>query len=494
MLLSSFGAAECLGSRKCSIGISRRNREWLLTWKCKAFFGWLADRSSSRRTPLLQGLICNAAATLLLCFAKNIWLLLLSRFLQGLSSSVVYAVGLALLADTVGPKKIGQWMGYVISCLNAGMLVSPAIGGILYEKAGYYALFIVMFALLALDILLRLFMIEKKIAKQWQGVLNSNQNGLIAQYGTANPENSKVTSLQGISSTSLAREGLSGRNKDDGPFLTNSKNTGAQQSARSENEPARHLDEGNISRNEPQKHKATRLPLVTLLQSSRVLIDLYGVMITVTLLVTFDSALPLYVERTFGWGPTGGGLIFLAITLPILTAPLAGKLADQYGSHLLTAFFFLIGAVFAVLMTLVTQNNLQQIVLLCLLLSLFGWYYLLPHILKSPWLKSSIGYLTSFLGFASNLGSVPLGADLARAVESMEVEQPGIFGTSGAQAQVFSLYTSASAAGIFLGPAWTNFAYGEKGWKFFACSLGIISASAAVPLVCHAKRRIGLCG
>ena len=275
-------------------------------------------------------------------------------------------------------------MGYVISCLNAGMLVSPAIGGILYEKAGYYALFIVMFALLALDILLRLVIIEKKLAKQWQELLTSNQHGLIAQYGTADPKNSKVTSLQGISSTSLAGEGSSGHNNEDGPFLTNSKNTGAQQSIRSENEPARRLDEGTLSRNEPQKYKASTLPLVTLLQSPRVLIDLYGVMITVTLLVTFDSALPLFVERTFGWGPTGGGLIFLAITLPTLAAPLAGKLADQHGSHLLTAFFFLIRAVFAVLMILVTQNNLQQIVLLCLLLTLYGWYYLLPHILKSP--------------------------------------------------------------------------------------------------------------
>ena len=34
---------------------------------------------------------------------------------------------------------------------------------------------------------------------------------------------------------------------------------------------------------------------------------LYGVMITVTLLGTFDSALPLFVERTLDWVPTGGG-------------------------------------------------------------------------------------------------------------------------------------------------------------------------------------------
>lgn len=48
-------------------------------------------------------------------------MLVLSRFLQGLSAAVVYTVGFALVADTVGQESIGQWMGFVISSLNVGM-------------------------------------------------------------------------------------------------------------------------------------------------------------------------------------------------------------------------------------------------------------------------------------------------------------------------------------------------------------------------------------
>lgn len=48
-------------------------------------------------------------------------MLVLSRFLQGLSAAVVYTVGFALVADTVGHESIGQWMGFVISSLNVGM-------------------------------------------------------------------------------------------------------------------------------------------------------------------------------------------------------------------------------------------------------------------------------------------------------------------------------------------------------------------------------------
>lgn len=81
------------------------------------------------------------------------------------------------------------------------------------------------------------------------------------------------------------------------------------------------------------------------------------------------------------------------------------------------------------------------------------------------------------------VGSTPLGANLAREVERTASERPGIFGKSGAYAQVFALYTSASAAGVLVGPAWTSFAYGDRGWTFLVISLGVLSASVAVPLV-----------
>ena len=81
------------------------------------------------------------------------------------------------------------------------------------------------------------------------------------------------------------------------------------------------------------------------------------------------------------------------------------------------------------------------------------------------------------------VGSTPLGADLAREVERTAADRPGIFGKSGAYGQVFALYTSASAAGVLVGPAWTSFAYADQGWTFLVISMGVLSASVAVPLV-----------
>lgn len=129
--------------------------------------GWYADRSSSRRFPLLLGLLALAGATLMLCLARTVALLVVGRLLQGFSAAIVWVVGMALLVDTVGEKEIGETLGWVSISMSIGILLAPLLGGVVYNKAGYYAVYYMAFALIALDILLRLSLIEKKIARQW---------------------------------------------------------------------------------------------------------------------------------------------------------------------------------------------------------------------------------------------------------------------------------------------------------------------------------------
>lgn len=74
-----------------------------------AIAGWLADRSSSRRAPLLAGLALAFVATVISCVARAPWQLIIARALQGFSASVVYTAGLALIADTVRAEEVGSW-------------------------------------------------------------------------------------------------------------------------------------------------------------------------------------------------------------------------------------------------------------------------------------------------------------------------------------------------------------------------------------------------
>jgi MFS family permease len=107
------------------------------------FAGWYADRSSSRRLPLLFGLLALGGATVLLCLARTVALLVAGRILQGFSAAIVWTVGQALLVDTVGQKEIGQTLGWVSLSMSFGVLVAPLIGGVVYNKVNaisYYYL------------------------------------------------------------------------------------------------------------------------------------------------------------------------------------------------------------------------------------------------------------------------------------------------------------------------------------------------------------------
>lgn len=130
--------------------------------------GLYADHTSSRRWPLLMGLVSLAGSTVILCLGRTIALLVIGRILQGLSAAIVWTVGLALMVDTV-PEKIGEAMGYSAIAMSMGLLVSPAIGGAVFAAKGYYAVYYIAFGCIFLDIILRLILIEKKIARQWIG-------------------------------------------------------------------------------------------------------------------------------------------------------------------------------------------------------------------------------------------------------------------------------------------------------------------------------------
>jgi MFS family permease len=135
--------------------------------------GIYADHTSSRRWPLLLGLVALAGSTFLLAFGHSTGLYILGRLLQGVSAAVVWSVGCALLVDTMG-SSVGVAMGYVNISMSIALLLAPVIGGVVYNNAGYLAVYYVAFGIVGLDVLLRLIMIEKKVARQWNPDLSSS--------------------------------------------------------------------------------------------------------------------------------------------------------------------------------------------------------------------------------------------------------------------------------------------------------------------------------
>lgn len=131
----------------------------------------------NRQVPFLIGLLVLSLGTALICVGSSIGLFIAGRILQGISASLVWIVGLALLVDTVGKEEVAGYMGFVSMAMSLGILLGPLLGGIVYHHGGYYAVFGMAFGLLAFDILLRLVIIERKTAARYRSTAKSTTIG-----------------------------------------------------------------------------------------------------------------------------------------------------------------------------------------------------------------------------------------------------------------------------------------------------------------------------
>ncbi|EPS43197.1 hypothetical protein H072_2815 [Dactylellina haptotyla CBS 200.50] len=126
------------------------------------------DHTKYRRSPFLWGLVLLGASTAMFCIGNSIPILVAARLIQGMPVGCIWVVGLALVIDTVPANEQNQSLGYVAAGITAGSSLGPLLGGVIYAKAGYVAVFILAFGVIGVDIILWLWVIERAAAKQWQ--------------------------------------------------------------------------------------------------------------------------------------------------------------------------------------------------------------------------------------------------------------------------------------------------------------------------------------
>jgi MFS family permease len=130
-------------------------------------FGIVADHTTSRRAPFLGGLALLGVAMALLATARSTTQFVIGRLLQGVSAAAVNVVGVALLVDSVDRARIGYMLGWMVMGMEMGFAAGPFLGGVVYHVSGYDAVFALAFALVGLDLLLRLVLVEKREARKW---------------------------------------------------------------------------------------------------------------------------------------------------------------------------------------------------------------------------------------------------------------------------------------------------------------------------------------
>jgi multidrug resistance protein len=89
-------------------------------------WGRVSDRYG-RRPAVLIGLSASAVAYVVFGLASSVWLLFLSRLVQGAGGGTT-GVAQAYVADTVEPADRARALGWLSAATSAGVMVGPAIG------------------------------------------------------------------------------------------------------------------------------------------------------------------------------------------------------------------------------------------------------------------------------------------------------------------------------------------------------------------------------
>ena len=90
------------------------------------WWGRFSDKYG-RRPALLVGLSASCIAYVVFAFASSIWLLLLSRLVQGAGGGTVGVIQ-AYVADSVEPDNRAKALGWLSAATNVGVAIGPAIG------------------------------------------------------------------------------------------------------------------------------------------------------------------------------------------------------------------------------------------------------------------------------------------------------------------------------------------------------------------------------
>ncbi|KAK9850236.1 hypothetical protein MYU51_012655 [Penicillium brevicompactum] len=246
ILLAAYGAALLVGS---------------------PIIGFVSDRIHSRRSPLIFGYLTIAASTFIFLFGRSPSVLIVARVCQGLSGAVIGVLGLAMIADKASPENIGEFMAYSSLSFTWGMLIGPVLGGLLFDHFGSAGAFGLPIAMLVVDIILRVLIIEKSKDSACNEVAESSRE----TETPASPQTDEQTPL------------VAARKPSSGPSLSF------------------------------RDFIDTRLMTTILVE------------ITIsTVYSVFETTLPLFTIETYQWSPTNAGLVFLGLTLPsFLSIPLA---------------------------------------------------------------------------------------------------------------------------------------------------------------------------
>lgn len=352
--------------------------------------------------------------------------------------------------------------GYIGIALNLGSLTAPLLGGVVFSKCGYDAVFAMILGVLVLDTLFRV-MLRPEAEEQ------GNDSSLLATLETA-------TAIEATNAEPVRRD-LTEKTEDTTTTITSAEEARKTREDISEEtsvptESSSSPPSTNLTKTNTVSSRFHRFPaMIRLLFSARFITALWGVMVLAAIMSGFETVLPLHVNSTFHWTSLGSGLIFLPLSLPSLLGPLCGKLTDRYGGRYFISTSFAILSPTLILLRFVGHNSMNQKVLLCALLAIIG--LCLAMILE------------------------PLFAEMGARAEGMGCEEEGrrrddekagsrnsVAKTLSYHGQAYSYFNMAWALGDTVGPLLVGLVVDASGWSMAMLAMGLLcGVTAAMSLL-----------
>lgn len=105
-------------------------------------FGTLAPAVGISRL-FLSGLVVFVASSAACGFAGSLSQLVAARVIQGLGAAMMMSISMAIIMQVFPPDERGRAMGYVTATVACGLIIGPALGGILVDSFGWPFVFFV---------------------------------------------------------------------------------------------------------------------------------------------------------------------------------------------------------------------------------------------------------------------------------------------------------------------------------------------------------------
>lgn len=167
-----------------------------------------------------------------------------------------------------------------------------------------------------------------------------------------------------------------------------------------------------------------------------------------------NQTLPLFVEKTFHWSPSGAGLIFLAITIPTFSGGLIGKFVDRFGTRYPSCIGFAVASITVICLRFVEHNNMVEKVILV-------------------WLLVVISLTITLVKVGGMVGVFLI-------VEETEKHEAGVFGGKSPIAKAYALLNIAAAFSHLGAPLMAGFVQERAGWKTMTLALGLLCGVTAI--------------